>query len=80
MIFIKIEWDEFLWENVQEKNEKDKQKKQITVFCLRPSARCCAPLSSIWLSLRLSMVSVCVKKIEKMYEKHGEKEGYLIVY
>jgi hypothetical protein len=38
--------------------------RDVTLFCWRAVARCCAPSSPIWLPKRLSVVSVYVKQKE----------------
>jgi hypothetical protein len=38
--------------------------RDVTLFCCRAAARCCAPSSTIWLWSRFSVVSVCVKQKE----------------
>jgi hypothetical protein len=51
------------WVSMKQREWKMKQKgRDITLFCFRVLARCCAPSSSIRLPTRLSLVSVYVKQ------------------
>ena len=48
---------------------------RITVLFRNASARCCAPLSPIWLLLSSSVVSVCVKKCRWVYLLSRWRQG-----
>ena len=47
--------------------ERERERMRITVLFRNASARCCAPLSPIWLSRRFSVMNVCVKKCRWVY-------------
>jgi len=48
--------------------------RDITLFCRRPLARCCASRLRILLHLRLSVDSVCINKLEVLRIKESVNE------
>jgi hypothetical protein len=71
-----IEWNECLHEVENSWMRKRERKNKffcLTVLCSSASLRCFAPSAPIWLSQRLSVVSVCMKSKTVGWERERER-------